>query len=123
MMRYGRLYANRIIDESCFAGMKLSNFTIKKMTEVCTNDERYMPSVGLMDNKQIAETYASLLDGYGYTREIMVLTDGKRAFTLGDTMDILDRENVLVDIERIIREKVPNPVITVLSMMTGDDKK
>ncbi|EKE20797.1 MAG: hypothetical protein ACD_7C00474G0001 [uncultured bacterium] len=114
-------YKGEVVDVSILLDSKLDNFTITKMTEVyaANEDGRYISSIGLMGKKKVAEAYAKSLDSYGYrTQEVLVLTDGERAFPIiGDSsMRMLDDEKVLAEVKKALRKKITEAEMEILSM-------
>jgi hypothetical protein len=101
-------------------GKPLNDFKVVRMTEVYRTDcdGRFEKSVGCLMNEVEARAYATGLSDSAYTgtRSVLVLTDGKEAYFLGDEALVADISAVLDSIRKKALSKLTAEEIQVLGL-------
>lgn len=101
-------------------GKPLDGFRVVRMTEVyrADSDGRFTKSEGVCKGELEALGYATRLSDPDYTgtRSVMVLTDGRSAYFLGDEAVVVDSKSVLEAIRTRALSKLTAEEIQVLGL-------
>ncbi len=84
-------------------GKSLSGFVIQELTEVFKVDEdgRKKKSIGFFHDENIAKAFAGNQTDANWhrTNKILILTNGKAGFVIGEEVVLLDDEKALLEIK------------------------
>lgn len=101
-------------------GEKMAEFSVEKFTEVYkTNDDgRKVKSLGFFRDENIAKAFAGIQTDASWheTNNVLVLTDGKVGFLLGESIVILDDEQASLDIKQKALSKLSEAERKVLGV-------
>jgi hypothetical protein len=101
-------------------GQALNEFRVVRMTEVYRTDSdgRYTKSEGCFMGEVEARAYAKSLSDSGYTgtRGVIILTDGRAAYFMGEVAAIADEASVLESIRKKALSKLTAEEIQVLGL-------
>jgi hypothetical protein len=101
-------------------GAELNEFTVEKFTEVfkVNDDGRKSKSLGFFRDENIAKAFAGNQKDANWhkTSNVLVLTDGKNGFLVGDSIVILDDEQTLLEIREKAMSKLSDAERKVLGI-------
>ena len=87
-----------------FLDKPIDGFTVQELVEVYrTNDDgRKTSSVGFFRDEDIAKAFAGCQEDANWhgTDKVLVLTDGKVGFLVGETVTLLDDEKAALEIKQ-----------------------
>lgn len=91
-------------------GKSLDGFTVQEYTEVymTDNDGRISKSLDHFKDESIAKAFAGHQPDAAWhkTRKVLLLTDGKVAFVLGERVTLVDNEKMALEVKEAALKKL-----------------